>query len=365
MSRERIFLRMMLRSALRDRSRSLLAMFAVVVAAAVSTALLNLYADLDKKLHKEFRNYGANIVLTSDRPLSPGTLTQVEGMLPPGSAAAPFLYSIAKAANGDPVVVAATDFDRARKLNGWWGVSRWPQARGEALLGARAQRQLADQGQPFDLDYGGRTIRLTPAGTLTTGSDEESRVYLALADVEKWTGMRPNVLELAVPGSAREVESAVARLRLAFPGAKVEPVRQLVEAEANVLGKTRGALLGASLVVILLATMCLLATLTASVLNRRKDFAVMRALGATSRTLHTLFLAETAAFAVVGCLVGLVVGMGLAMWIGQANFHAAVTPRWSVLPAVFTGTLVIALLAAVFPMMMLGKAQPATLLRGE
>lgn len=365
MSRHRMFRRMMLRSALRDRSRSVLAMFAVVVAASVTTALLNLYADLDNKLHKEFRSYGANIVVTSDQPLGGDAVAQAQRMLPPGASSALFLYSIAKASNGDPVVVAATDFARVRKLNAWWSVSAWPEQPGQALLGARAQRQLAAAGGAFDLTYAGKPLRLTPAGTLRTGSDEESRVYLSLADFERWTGMRPNVLELAVPGSADEIQSAVARLRSVFPSARVEPVRQIVEAEANVLGKTRGALLGASVVVIILATMCLLATLTASVLNRRKDFAVMRALGATSRTIHALFLAETAAFALLGCLVGLVLGMGLAIWIGQVNFHAAVTPRWSVFPAVFLGTLVVATLAALFPMMMLGKAQPATLLRGE
>lgn len=360
-----MFLRMMLRSTLRDRSRSLLAMFSVVVAAAVATALLNLYADLDTKMHREFRSYGANVVVASESGLSADALARIDAVLPPGSNSAPFAYLVAKTADGTPVIVAATDFERARKLDAWWSVSRWPQAPGEALLGTRAQRQLAPAGAPFELDYGGKKLRVAPAGTLLTGGDEDSRVYLALPDLEQWTGLRANTLEIAVPGGPAEVEAVIARLRPAAPGARIEPVRQIVEAEANVLGKTRGALLGATIVVIVLATMCLLATLTASVLNRRKDFAVMRALGATRATVNGLFLAETAGFALLGCVVGLGLGIGLAMWIGQANFHAAVTPRWSVLPLVFAGTLLVAAAAAVFPMIMLGKAQPATLLRGE
>jgi len=360
-----MFVRMMLRSAVRDRSRSLLAMFAVVVAAAVATALLNLYADLDRKLHKEFRGYGANIVITTPEPLPEGILEKAAAHAPVGTVAAPFAYVIARTSTDTPVVVVGAGLEQARRLNGWWSVTRWPQGTREALLGERAQRQLAPAGQAFELKYGEKSMAFLPAGTLKTGSDEDSRVYISLPDLERWSGVRANVLELAVPGGPVEVEATVARLRGALPGAKVEPVRQIVEAEANVLGKTRGALLGATLVVIVLATMCLLATLTASVLSQRKDFAVMRALGATSRTLHALFLAETAAFALLGCVAGLVLGMGLAMWIGQANFHAAVTPRWSVVPAVVAGTLLVAAVAALLPMTMLAKAQPATLLRGE
>jgi putative ABC transport system permease protein len=365
MNRQRMFLRMMLRSALGDRSRTTMALLAVIVVAGMATALLNLYADLDNKLHKEFRSYGANVVVTSTDGLPPDAIERIAPALPAGSNAAPFLYAVARTSDGSPVVVVATDFNKARKLDSWWSVSAWPKAPNDALVGARAQHQLSPNNAPFDITYGGKTFRVQPAGTLRTGGDEDSRVYLSLTDFEDWTGLLPNAIEIAVPGGTNEIEATMTKLRQELPGAKVEPVRQLVEAEANVLGKTRGALLGTSIVVIVLATMCLLATLTASVLNRRKDFAVMRALGATRAMIRALFLAETAAFALVGCLAGILLGIGLAIWIGHANFHAAVSPRWSVLPVVVIGTVLVAAAAAVVPMLMLEKAQPATLLRGE
>jgi putative ABC transport system permease protein len=360
-----MFLRMMLRSTLRDRSRSVLATFAVIVAATVATAMLNLYADLDTKLHREFRGYGANVVMTSPAPLPADALARVEPLVPAGSNAAPFVYSVAKTADGSPVIVVATDFDRVRRLNSWWNVTQWPEKPGDALFGTRAMKQLAAAGKPVELTQGGKTFSASPAGELQTGGDEDSRIYVSLADFGAWTGVRPNVLEIAVPGNPKEIEAVMGRLQQGFPGVKVEAVRQLVEAEANVLSKTRGALFGASLVIIVLAAMCLLATLTASVLSRRKDFAVMRALGATRRTIRALFLAETAAFSLVGCVVGLALGIGIAIWIGQANFHAAVAPHWGVVPLVLIGTVGVAAAAAVLPMLLLERAQPATLLRGE
>jgi putative ABC transport system permease protein len=360
-----MFMRMMLRSAMYDRSRSSLAVVAVVVAVAVSTALLNLYSDLDTKLHKEFRNYGANVVLTSDADLAADAIARIDAILPPGSVAAPFAYAVVKLPNQTPVILAATDFARTKRLDGWWGVSAWPQRSGEGLVGVRAKKQLAPNGADFQLSYADKSFTIQPAGTLETGGDEDSRVYISLSDLEQWTGIRPSVVEIAVPGSTADVEAAATRLKAAIPNARVEPIRQVVEAEANVLNKTRGVLLGAVVVVIVLATMCLLATLTTSVLDRRKDFAVMRALGATRATLHGLFLAETSMYAAIGCAAGMLLGMALAMWIGRVNFHAAVTPRWTVLPVVLAGTLLVAAAAAAIPMILLGKVQPATLLRGD
>jgi len=45
----------------------------LVIAAAVATALLNLYVDLESKLNTEFRKFGANVVVVANqnRTLSP------------------------------------------------------------------------------------------------------------------------------------------------------------------------------------------------------------------------------------------------------------------------------------------------------
>ena len=62
-----MFLRMLVRAAVLRRGRAVSALFAMVVAAAVATAMLNLYVDVQAKLRREFRNYGANIILVGKR----------------------------------------------------------------------------------------------------------------------------------------------------------------------------------------------------------------------------------------------------------------------------------------------------------
>ena len=142
-------------------------------------------------------------------------------------------------------------------------------------------------------------------------------------------------------------------------------MRQIVEGEARVLGKTRATLLAAVAMIILTAALCVLATLTAWVLDRRRDFAIMKALGASERLVNGFFAAEAAALGAVGAVIGFAIGIGVAAWIGRVNFHAAVVPRFGVFPAVFAGSVAVALISAVLPISLLRRVQPATILRGE
>ena len=362
-----MFLRMLVRAALLRRGRAASALLAMVVAAAVATAVLNLYVDVQAKLQREFRNYGANIILVGrdGASLPAGTFSRAESALAGRGLVAPFALVVARTSDGQPIVVAGTDFSRVQQLDRWWSVSNWPSAPQQALIGVRAVSVVSPKNQPFDLRFQGHTIHLTAAGTLQTGAAEDSRVYLSLPDFVSWTGVQPSTIEVAAAGSPEEITAIMHQLEQAIPEADVRPVRQIMEGEARVLGKTRSTLLAAAALIILTAALCVLSTLMGWVFDRRRDFAIMKTLGASDRLLNGFFAGEAAALGATGAVIGFVLGVGIAAWIGRVSFHAPVVPRFSVLPFVLAGSIVVTLLSAILPISLLQRVQPAVILRGE
>jgi putative ABC transport system permease protein len=362
-----MFLRMLMRAAVLRRGRAASALLAMVTAAAVATAMLNLYVDVQAKLRKEFRNYGANIVVVAKdgQALPADTFATVQSTLGGRGLAVPFAFVVARTSDGRSVVVSGTDFDQVRKLDSWWSVTAWPNAERDALIGQRAASVVSPERKPFDLSFQGHTISLRPAGTLRTGASEDSRVYVSLKDFEAWTRVEPSTIEIAASGTAEEVGELVQKLSRSLPFAEVRPIRQITEGEARVLGKTRATLAAAASLIIATAALCVLSTLIGWVFDRRRDFAIMKALGASEGLIGGFFAAEAAALGVTGGIVGFGIGVGVAAWIGRVNFHAPVVPRLNILPVVLAGSVAVALISAVLPIFLLRRVQPAMILRGE
>jgi len=357
------------RSLVHRRARSFSALIALTVSAAVATALLTLYADLDSKLHHEFRSFGANIVVTAEdttRGLAPDAIERVRTAAGPDAQAAEFGYAIATTDRGTPVVVAGTDFAAVRRLNSWWKVDAWPEATDTeaALLGQRAAEFVADE-HNVQLKFADRAITLHGVGRLHTGGDEDSRIYLPIAAFSTWTGAAPSTIEVQVPGGETQVEAAITRLRKALPAAKVEPVRKLVEGESRIVDKTHALMYGAVLLIALTVAVSVLATLSASVLERRRDFALMKALGGSQSTLMAMFLLEALILALGGVVGGFIIGSAAAWTISQLDFHTATLPRLGVVPIVLLINVLIAAFAALFPVRVLRGLEPAALLKGE
>lgn len=347
------------RSLIFRKARSLSALVAMTVSAGVATALLTLYADLDAKLHHEFRSFGANIVINGSADLAAAQKAA-------GSDAniARFAYAVAATDRGTPVVVVGVDFPAVRKLDSWWQVAQWPTGANDALLGERAAQFVGDE-KAVTLTFAGRPQTFTGAGRLKTGGDEDSRVYVPMEAFAEWTKVAPSVLEVQIPGGAPQVEKAIVALKTALPGADVEPVRQLVEGESSIVDKTHTLMFGAVILIALTVGVSVLATLSASVLERRRDFALMKALGSTEGQMMGLFLAETMLLAAGGVIAGYVIGSVAAWVISEVNFSTASWPRISVLPMVLALNIGIAAFAALLPIRVLKQLEPAALLKGE
>jgi putative ABC transport system permease protein len=366
MTRPGLFLRILFKAAWVRKDRALTALVSVAVVATIATTALTVYSDLENKVSREFRGFGANVIVTgSGSALTSDQLQLIHSTIGNRGLAVPVAYAIATAPNNTKVVVGGANLQSLRELNSWWSIRGVDAAAGNGVLGARVAEKFLPAVEHLDITFGSKTAHVVAKAVFVSGSEDDSRIYLDPATFRALTAVEPNTVLVRVEGRPVEIQKTIAELRAALPQADVQPVRQITETQTAVVGKTRSVVLASSAVVVVLIMLCMTATFTSSVLERRKDFAVMKALGASNKAVNLLFAAEAALLALTGAAAGFLAGSGLAWWIGKANFDAAILPQPTLLLPVLLGCVALALLASTAPLRLLQQIQPAGILRGE
>lgn len=365
--------------------RLVVALIALVSCAAVISALLNLDVDIERKLTREFRSLGANLVISPGRDVrmiesgaeSPtlmdegAVLLRLQGLRSDEVVAeAPYLYIVGRATNV-PVVVAGTWLDQVPKfgptwkLDGDWISSRTDERR--CLVGRNVARrfQLAPGGT-IDLDYLDRTARLSVAGIVDAGGTEDNQVFVNLPVAQDLAGLmgQVGVVEMSVSGTPKSIGAYTERVAAALGGYDVRPIRQVTQAEGELLGRIQLLIISMVLLILVLTALCVLATMAALAMERRMDVGLMKALGGSITRVVGLFLAEVGVLGAVGGAIGCVAGVALSRWMGERAFGAAISTRWEVV--VLTIALMVGVaLAGALPLRLLGRVKPAAILRGE
>jgi putative ABC transport system permease protein len=362
MNRKRMFLRLVMKDALVRKDRALTALLSVAVVATMATVALTIYYDLETRLSREFRGFGANVIVTKhEGSLSADDLSKINSVAGRTGDVVPIAYAIGTTSDGKKIVVGGADVDRLTKLNSWWSLS--VRDEGPALIGARANDEVPVG--PLKLSFARGSDVISPGRVFRSGSEDDSRIYIPLSGFTALTGVAPNTALVRIDGRPSGIQQAINQLRSSLPLLEVEPVRQITQAQTAVLGKTRSVVLAASAVVVILIMVCMVATFSSSVLERRRDYAVMKALGASNRAVNVLFASQSVFLALAGALIGFAAGSGVAYWIGKANFDAAILPQAVLLLPVTLGSILLALIASTAPIRLLQRIQPAGILRGE
>lgn len=278
-------------------------------------------------------------------------------------------------------------------MHSWWTMEgSWPaDDADQAVVGSDLAGRLGlSEGDTVTLTTPTGSRPLTVTGVYTSGDSDDDTLYAPLAVVQELTGHIGQVDQVEVKAlttpendlsrkaaqnpailSSADWEtwyctayaSSIAyQIEEAIPGAVAKQVRQVAAVEGNVLEKTQTLMILMTALSLVAAVLAVASLTTASLVERTGEFALLKAIGASSASVNRLILAETAVLGLAGTAVGALVGSGLAQLIGRIVFGSSITMRPMVYVLVVALISLVLLVATASSMRSILKIQPATAL---
>lgn len=281
------------------------------------------------------------------------------------------------------------------KTNPWWHVEgKWfAEGADECVVGATlAKNSGVKAGDTLNVKAAGgtgwRTLKIV--GLLTTGGPEDNAIVAALGTAQE-LAEKPRQYRRLYVSALTKPEDAFARkdpksmtpaefdkwyctpyissiaLQISeeLKGTDVRVIRRVAEGEGTILTRVRTLLWLVTFAALLAAALAVGASAAASVIERRTEIGLMKALGANSGLVGVLLAAEQLLLAFVGGGAGYAVGIVLARVLGERIFGFTPEPKLFVLLLILALAALITLLGSAYPLRQASRYDPAPILRGE
>ena len=381
-SRRKMYMRMIAGSLIRRASRLIIAVLAIAIGATILSGLVTIYYDIPEQLGREFRSYGANlIVLPQDEAkITRETLGKLRGLIGDSKIVgmAPYRYQTVKI-NEQPYIIAGTDLSEAEKNSPFWYVEgSWGNSAevSSVMVGheiaqtlglklgdtfmvqgvkygqqAEASRQdlSAEENQKRDLARQNFHTNLTVKGIVSTGGAEEGFIFADADMLDELIGdtFRADVIECSIVADAGELSELSARIEREIPELMPRAVRRLTQSQDIVLGKLQYT------------------TMTAMVAERRREIALKKALGAENRLVMGELLGEGVMLGLIGGALGVFLGFEFALRVSLNVFGRGINFQWALIPATIAVFIIITVAASIIPVRRVMDIHPAIVLKGE
>ena len=353
----------------RKRGMVALAVLAVAIGGSVAGALLHVSHDISYKLTRELRSLGPNLLLLPAESARHGFMEEelAGARLREAGLEGVALLFLTAQIDGRPVPIVGADLEAVRRLHPSWKVEG---DAGASMIGARLARRLGvSPGATLRATFAGaddpRTLEWRVGARFESGGADDEAWWIPLAQAQTLAG-RPRSISLVQarlsdPGAAQEVVRALE----AHGDVRAQVLHALSSTEATLLERTRRLMAMVTIGVLLAAGLCALGTLTDLALERRREIALLKALGARRRDVAAQFGAESLVVGVLGGMLGWWMGVAGAQVIGREVFRSGIAIRWEVFPAVLAISIGVALIASIGPIQLALRVDPAPVLRGE
>ncbi|WP_342608390.1 ABC transporter permease [Vibrio tritonius] len=349
---------------------------ALTMGAAIVTAMAGVYFDINQKMSHELRNYGANFYVgpgAKESTLSTADYRTMVSMAPHGKlvASSPYLYGMVQS-DLEKVVAMGVDFAQLKKLVPYWQVQgEWIGVsfdKRNAMIGASLAKKLELKvGSDISIIKGQERHTFTIKGIIDSGAEEDNYLIVNLSILQEWLGQgdQANYAMFSIDNDKDQVDQFAKQLQAKFPELTIRPILKVSSSEGKVLDKIKLLMGVVAFVILVLSTLCVNTTLTAMIGERRHEFALQKALGASHKAITRQILAETLVMTVASILLGLGIGYVLAKILGQTVFSSAIDLRAPVFAITAVLSIGAALVAATIPTLRAMNVDPAKVLKGE
>lgn len=370
--------------ALRLRLQRVLIIFtALTVGASIVTAMAAVYFDINTKMSQELRTFGANFYIGSANGgmIEVAQLDNILQQAPQGliTAASPYLYGVARS-DLEKIVLMGVNFDAMRTLAPYWQITGSAinvnfDERNAMIGKTLAERLHLKVGDSLQLSKNAvEKHRFTIKGIVEAGDATDNMLIVNLEFAQNWLekeGLANNAL-LNVQNSSEkngnavnQVDQFADRIMQQYPDLTARPIRKVSASEGQILDKIKGLMGLISLVILVLATLCVNTTLIAIVGERAKEFALQKALGAKKSDIILQISTEILIIAACAIIVGLCLGYLLAQILGLTVFKSYIDMRLPVLPITIALSLLVAFVAVIIPTRRALNINVANVLKGE
>lgn len=365
--------------ALRLRLQRVFIIFtALTVGASIVTAMAAVYFDINTKMSQELRTFGANFYIGSadGGMMNQAELNAILQKSPDGfiTAASPYLYGVARS-DLEKIVLMGVNFDAMRILAPYWQITGSEinvnfDDRNAMIGKTLAERLHVKVGDSLQLSKNAvEKHSFNIKGIVEAGDATDNMLIVNVEFAQNWLdkeGVVNNaLLNVQNEQGANTVDQFAEKIMQQYPDLTARPIRKVSASEGQILEKIKGLMGLISLVILVLATLCVNTTLIAIVGERSKEFALQKSLGAKKFDIIRQISTEILIIAFCAIIIGLGLGYLLAQVLGITVFKSYIDMRLPVLPITIVLSLLVAFVAVIIPTRRALSINVANVLKGE